>query len=160
MNLWVMVGLPGSGKSTYAKGLAAAHANSVIISRDDVRFKMLKEGEDYFAHEKQVFNEFIDEINKSYETYDNIIVDATHLNFASRAKVLNKVRPPRSCALHFVVMDTPIQVCKTRNALRTGRKLVPDSTIDQMAAGFRFPSAREFYDDNFGFDSIVISVVK
>ena len=55
--LYLMMGAPGSGKSTWIKN----HLNSqdVYISRDEIRFAKLKDGEDYFAHEGNVYAEFL-----------------------------------------------------------------------------------------------------
>ena len=48
-----MVGCPGSGKSTWAKKHLP---DTYYVSRDEVRFSLLQDGEDYFSHEKEVFN--------------------------------------------------------------------------------------------------------
>ena len=43
-NIIMMCGLPGSGKSTYAKEHRGEH--DLYISRDLIRFSMLEEGEE------------------------------------------------------------------------------------------------------------------
>ena len=58
--LYVMIGVPGSGKSTFIKN--NKKEKDIYVSRDQIRFKYLKEGEPYFTHEKQVFKEFLFEI--------------------------------------------------------------------------------------------------
>ena len=63
-NLYLMCGIPGSGKSTYAK------TNKDLkyckyISRDDIRYSLLKDEDDYFSKEKQVFRTFIAQIKRS-----------------------------------------------------------------------------------------------
>ena len=57
--LYLMCGIPGSGKSHWAKGVKDA----VIVSRDAIRFNLLKDGEDYFAHEDEVVETFIYDLN-------------------------------------------------------------------------------------------------
>ena len=63
--LYLLCGPSGSGKSTFAKledsKRKLVGENCLIISRDIIRFSLLKDGEDYFAHEKEVFNIFIKE---------------------------------------------------------------------------------------------------
>lgn len=79
--LFLMCGPAGVGKTTWIK--AHKSKQDVRISRDDIRFKLLKDGEDYFSHEKEVFSIFIKTINKYIEDISftgNIYVDATHLN--------------------------------------------------------------------------------
>ena len=56
LTLYLMSGIPASGKSTYAHKLAEK-TGAVYISRDEIRFSLLKDEEDYFTHEK--FNENI-----------------------------------------------------------------------------------------------------
>ena len=48
--VWILSGVPGSGKTTWVKEQIAKRGG-VHCSRDEVRFAMLKDGEDYFAHE-------------------------------------------------------------------------------------------------------------
>ena len=55
-NLWIMVGCPASGKSTYLANKALS--NSVIVSRDAIRFNLLRPGDDYFSKEKEVFEKY------------------------------------------------------------------------------------------------------
>ena len=53
--LYLMCGCPGSGKSTWAAKNVGP--GDVIISRDQIRFDMLNDGEAYFCKENAVFNE-------------------------------------------------------------------------------------------------------
>ena len=76
-----MCGPSGSGKTTWVKNqMKNMKYPSAHISRDEIRFAKLKEGEDYFAHEDEVFEEFC---KKAQEAIDGeplaIFIDATHL---------------------------------------------------------------------------------
>ena len=91
-NLFVLVGVSGSGKSTLAKKIAKElGASAKIISRDEIRFSMVAEDEEYFSKENEVFKEFIRQIKESLNTNQNTIVDATHLNCGSRTKLLRAI---------------------------------------------------------------------
>ena len=51
--VWILCGIPGSGKSTWIRKQIAENGG-VHCSRDEIRFSLLKDGEDYFAHENEV----------------------------------------------------------------------------------------------------------
>ena len=45
-----MVGAPGAGKSTFIKNNKDKLCGSVnIVSRDEIRFSLLKDGDEYFS---------------------------------------------------------------------------------------------------------------
>lgn len=148
-NLWLLVGLPGSGKSTWAKTVNQDIwniPNSQIISRDAVRFSMVDENEDYFSKENEVFNTFIREINRAIDYCDNIFVDATHLNPKSRHKVLSRL-VLNECTVIAVNFQTSLATCLARNAQRTGRARVPDDVIRDMCKSLSLASPSEKYID-------------
>ena len=60
--LYLMCGIPGSGKSTWIKQNKIE--SDAVISRDVVRFSLVKEHEEYFSKETEVFYTFIDQINE------------------------------------------------------------------------------------------------
>ena len=79
-NLFIMMGAPGAGKSTFIKNLKGE--SGIPISRDNIRFSMVKEDEPYFSKEKEVYKEFIRLINEHLSRNRDVIADATHLNAA------------------------------------------------------------------------------
>lgn len=46
-DLFVMMGVPGSGKTTLAKKLVEDKPNTVRVSRDDIRFSLLEKDDEY-----------------------------------------------------------------------------------------------------------------
>ena len=82
--LYLMMGIPGSGKSTYLKTRFIERLR--VISRDEIRFSMVKEDEEYFSKEKEVYAEFISQIKEALKFEAEVFADATHLNETSRAK--------------------------------------------------------------------------
>lgn len=148
-NLWLMCGVPASGKSTYVHDAIRAHGGT-YISRDEVRFSITGEDEDYFSHENEVFQEFIKQINNALDFYKDVYIDATHLNQASRNKVLDRVNLAEVNIIPVNFM-TPVEVCIARNSNRTGRACVPENVIKRMASQFRPARDGEKYE----YDSIV-----
>lgn len=134
--VWLTCGIPGSGKSTWVKNHMKTHPGA-WCSRDNVRFSMIGEDEDYFARENEVFDAWIFSIQAAIanEAIDNVYIDATHLNDKSRNKVLNKLNLANVdlCAVNFAV---PLEECLRRNDLREGRAKVPRSVIRRMYFSF------------------------
>lgn len=150
--LFLMVGIPGSGKSTWIANQidSLEQEQYKVISRDEIRFAMLKPGEDYFLHENAVFAQFIKSINDAIANkVQYIFIDATHISPGSRAKVLQRVREPASTSLVVEVFNTPLETCLERNSKRTGLANVPAASIKSMARGFSHPTMEEFTKYHF-----------
>lgn len=134
--VWLLSGAPGSGKTSWAKK-QIAQKGGVHCSRDEIRFSLLKDGEDYFAHEDEVIDIWFEKIKKAIENpeVEDIYVDATHLTEKSRANVLNKL-PKGDYLVIIVFFDIPLETCIERNEQRTGRAFVPPSVIRRMYASY------------------------
>lgn len=146
MNKIVMVaGIPGSGKSTWIKQqIRKSKEECVHISRDEIRFSLLEDNDSYFAREKEVFEKFVNKIQHEINTghLKTIYIDATHLNKKSRAKVLNRL-DLKDSFFEIVWFDVPLKTCLARNAIRTGRALVPEETIIDMFRSIEPPTEDE-----------------
>lgn len=129
----LLSGIPGSGKTYWAESECMLFKNVVHISRDEIRFSMLKDGEDYFSKENAVFKEFIAQANAAINNpnIDGVILDATHLNWVSRRKTLTHLNLD-GCEVIVVVFDTPFEECWKRNDKREGRARVPRGVIRRM----------------------------
>ena len=152
-NLYILCGIPGCGKSTYVQKLMKENYGLPdhkweYVSRDEIRFSMIKEEDDYFAKEKQVFNEFVKCIGEKLDDawITNVIADATHLNEVSRSKLINsinRIRNNKPLHITMVYFDIPLEVCKFRNAKRTGRARVPEEVLEKMHRSLEFPRLRD-----------------
>ena len=146
--LWLMVGAPGSGKSTYL----AKHniPNSFIVSRDKIRFEFIKDNEPYFSKEDKVYKQFTQLIAAALkqENLEHVFVDQTSLDERARAKLLNTVLGygARYDELNAIVFDLPLEQVLKQNAQRTGRALVPEDSVIQMYNRMTIPTA-DGYDN-------------
>lgn len=144
--IWILSGLPGSGKSTWVKNRVKSegdNCSSIIVSRDEIRFNLLKDNEEYFSKEDKVFSIFINTINKALEnpSITEIFVDATHLNDKARNKVLNRLNTNFANEIVILIFDVPLETCIERNSKRTGRALVPTEVIVNMNKSFQKTSS-------------------
>lgn len=134
--LYLLCGPSGSGKSTFSHSLITQGDNAIVVSRDIIRFSLLKDGEPYFKKEKAVFRNYVNSIQTAINNNINIVVaDATHLNEASRNKLLDalNLKDYEIVAVNFTL---PIHVCLERNARRTGLSKVPEHVIRQQFENF------------------------
>ena len=137
--VYMLAGIPGAGKSSWIKSKLTP--GSEWISRDNVRFAILTDEDDYFAHEDDVFDTFINYINQTLniDEIHTVFIDATHLNKRSRDKVLRRVQKNNIAELNCVCFDVPLETCYARNNLRVGRSRVPQTAIYNMYQSYRIP---------------------
>lgn len=143
--LYIMCGAPSSGKSTWAKNFVNESSNDVkYISRDEIRFSLLKNGEPYFLHEKEVYKKFVNAISQALTDNNDVIADATHLNFHSRFKLFNALHTK---GIEFnticVCCVTELHECIERNMKRSGRARVPDEVLKDMYNNLDWPTIDE-----------------
>ena len=141
--VFLLSGPPGCGKSTWVREHMLG--NDEWISRDNVRFSIVREDEEYFSHEDEVFDTFINYINQTLEdpNVENVFIDATHVNFKSRHNTLSRVRKNNISELNCVCFNIPVATCIKRNAGREGRARVPDVAIYNMFKSYNYPTKKE-----------------
>lgn len=141
--LYLMCGLPGSGKSTYCQ--EHIPKTDEYISRDAIRYSLLQEGEDYFSHEPQVKQILFDKANIAINSGRNVWLDQTSIYKGSRANVLNNVKGFGKAVC--VIVNTPIEVCLNRNENRRGTiAYAPRNEIERMYNDFVVPTVEEGFD--------------
>ena len=154
-NLYVIIGLPGSGKSTYAEQLAE-EKNAIIISTDGIRKELfgdeaIQENERYNGN--TVFCTAYDRIKLAMLEGKNIIFDATNINRKKRKHLLDLIKPENFLALaktnHIysyvaVLIATSYEKCLQNNLCR--RRVVPEEVIKRMMINFEVPIYNEGWD--------------
>ena len=149
--LWIMVGIPGSGKTYFAKHNLMQGPGWWYVSRDEIRYSLVKENEEYFSKETEVFEQFISKIKAGLdeEGIYNVIADATHLNTKSRQKLINALHR-NNIQIIPVVMQTDLLNSLKQNDMRDGRAKVSHSAIRRMNAQLEDP-----VEDSFNYTAIM-----
>lgn len=148
--VYLTCGPAGSGKSTWVKKKIEKEGG-VWCSRDNVRFSLLEEDDNYFAKEKEVFKKWIKEIQNALNDEngpENIFIDATHLDEKSRNKVLDKLNLSNVNSLIPVNFYTVLGNCLYYNHFRKGRERIPDDVIIDMHKRFSPATNKEKYSYN------------
>lgn len=158
VTLTLMVGIPGSGKSTEAAKMAQEQ-NTLWVSRDTIRFSMVAENEEYFSRENEVFETFAKEIAARLFCGYNVIADATHITPKSRAKTIAAVKHGlklMSGNENYFDEEVELQACVVRKSLektleqnenRKGtRSYVPKGVIRRMNEQFEDISQEENFE--------------
>jgi len=142
--MYIVIGVPGCGKSTYIQN--HIQENEIVVSRDKIRFAMLKDTDDYFSKEKEVYNEFIKQIDAAIAAQTDVWVDQTSLNTGARNKLFSRLKkkPDEVIGIYF---NVPLDIVLQRNAQRTGRALVPEDAIHNMSLTLERPTKKEGFTE-------------
>lgn len=141
--LFMMVGLPGSGKSTFTSNLATM--NCVIHSSDKIRKELLGDVNDQ-SKQTDVFAELHRRVYRDLNAGKDVIYDATNLNYKRRMQFLQELRRRVDEVWAVcIIIPTPYQECLRRNANRD--RVVPDEVIERMYRSFDPPMYAEGWDE-------------
>ena len=130
----MMVGLVGSGKSTYAKQLAK-ETNAIICSSDAIREELCGD-ENSQDNNDEVFKILHSRIKENLKNGKNVIYDATNINSKRRRAFLSELRRI-PCVKKCVIMTTPFEMCCNQNESRD--RVVPYEVIERMYKNWNTP---------------------
>lgn len=139
--LIIMVGLPGSGKSTYATKYTTQD-RTTLVSTDEIRRELYGNPETQ-GNAQEVFNEAYRRIEIALRAGDTVVFDATNLKARNRRYLINKYRPIADTIIAEYI-NTPIDECIMRDELRS--RTVGYEVIQRMARGMTEPRLDEGFD--------------
>lgn len=151
--LYVLVGVPGSGKSTWIGHQTFNWDNTVIVSTDRfVERYAMSVGKTY----NEVFEDYMptavglmaESALLAFAEGKDIIWDQTSTTIKTRAKKLRMT--PDTYTKIAVVFNTPSPAVHARMLDRPG-KVIPTEIMQDMIARFEMPTVEE------GFDKVIIA---
>lgn len=143
----MLIGLPGSGKSTYAKEYLSDHIeNTVWCSSDSIR-KELYGDENIQGNPQTVFEHLHNKVGIYLHRGYNVIYDATNVTRKNRRGVINKFSNIADIEAHIVW--APFEECVARDNARV--KKVGEEVIRKFLYRWQSPN----YDEGFKFIDVI-----
>lgn len=145
LTLVLLVGIPGSGKTTYAKNYIEQTPNIIHLSSDAIR-KELYGDENIQGNPADVFSLMQTRAVEALNEGQNVIYDATNITRKDRQGIISVC--PKFARIEAHIIWAPIETCIERDAKR--ERTVGKEVIDKMLKRFQTP----YYDE--GIDGIKI----
>ena len=139
--LLILIGLQGSGKSTWADEYKKYDVK--VVSSDKIR-----EEHNWQIDNASVFNEFYKRIDEHLANGYDVIADATNITIKSRRPFFERIKT--KCCKIGIVFNTPIEICKRRVERRNqeeSQKIVPLEVLEKYMASFQIPFKEEGFDE-------------
>lgn len=135
-----LIGLPGSGKTTYAKNNLS---NCEILSSDSIR-KELFGDETCQADNKLIFSTLYERAKEHLKNGKDVVIDATNVKLIERQKALSEFKD-FSVKRIAIVINTPVKECIERDKSRV--RTVGKNVIYKFKKIFSKPTKEEGFDE-------------
>ena len=143
MKAIIGIGIPGSGKTTYLKPLAARE-RLLYVNADDIREEVNGDASDHRRH-LYIMKLFHDRVRQGLAG-KGVVLDMTYSRKKDRLQAVRFCRDNGAREVVAYWFSTPLSVAKARNAGRS--RSVPEPALYAMASRLQHnpPSLEEGYD--------------
>jgi predicted kinase len=149
--LWMSVGLPGVGKSSWIlKNCHDSTTQDILVLGTDriIDAHAALVGKTY----NEVFKLYIDmatelflaQVHTALALDRNVFIDRTNLNVKSRRKILSMV--PKHYKKVAIIFTCDKEVHDVRLQMRPGKN-IPDGVMESMRKSFVYPTLEEGFDE-------------
>lgn len=143
--LILLVGIPGSGKTTYAQKYIEEYSNTVYLSSDLIR-KELWGDEAIQGDNNEVFSLMQKRAIEALNNGRDVVYDATNITRKDRGYIISQC--PKFVKIEAHIIWAPIETCIERDSAR--KRTVGKDVIDRTLKRFQAP----YYDE--GIDEIKV----
>lgn len=144
-SLILLVGIPGSGKTTFAEKYIKENPNTIHLSSDKIR-EELWGNEATQGDNNEVFSLMQSRTIDALNNGQSVVYDATNITRKDRSYIISLC--PKFAKIECCVVWAPIETCVERDAAR--KRTVGKEVIDRMLKRFQAP----YYDE--GIDEIKV----
>ena len=123
----VMIGIPGSGKTTFCRERLFPH--HLYISLDQLRTRSAEAELFAFALKRR----------------KNCVIDNTNINALERSRYISAAKKEGARVVGYF-FEPDLEACVARNAKRAGKARVPEHVIRQKLSRFECPNLHEGFD--------------
>ena len=145
-SLILLCGIPGSGKTTYAKNYIKLNNNTVHLSSDAIR-KELYGDENIQGNPGDVFSLMQKRAIEALNNGHDVIYDSTAMTRKDRQGIISVC--PKFAKIECHIIWAPIEVCIERDSKR--ERTVGKEVIDRMLKRFQAP----YYDEGIDIINII-----
>lgn len=147
--VWILVGAPGSGKTTFGKVLVEGDPRIMRVCPDDNR-RAISGDSNNQAVSYPAFCMAKDQMRHALNAHKCVIFDATNMNRKARKDFINLARGHGAKVIAMVFERTKETLMK-HNAKRgaEGGRIVGEEVIDKMLAKYQRPEVPEFDEVTF-----------
>jgi protein phosphatase len=143
----LMVGAPGSGKSTFAKNFFKKNLNFKYLSSDALRAELGK-GEDDQSVTPLVFSTLKNRLHHCLRRNESVIIDATNMNLKDRRDYIVAAQTfGAKIAAYVFLCDKQTLLERNKKRGAGGGRNVPEFVIDKMIAKYQAPTTQEGFDE-------------
>lgn len=146
--LYMLIGVPGSGKSTWISNQEWSKDCSIVSSDNLIEYRAKQLGKTY----NEIFSDYIgtatklmdDQVLDAMANSVDIIWDQTNTSVKSRKAKLAKLKDYEKIAVVFTT--PPVDELNRRLASRPG-KAIPTDVMTRMIAGLEMPTEAEGFKE-------------
>ncbi len=139
--LTLMVGLPGSGKSTYTK--TKIDSRTKILTSDEIQRELFGFDENP-EHNDIIFETLLNRAREFLKQGKDVLIDTTNTSVENRKKTLSHFEDLK-IRRAAIVIENPVEICIKQDSIR--RRNVGEQAIRELAENFSYPTKAEGFDE-------------